>query len=134
MSLNNHCEVFNRFWILEAKDMPILSCLQTIRCKMMKQFYKKRVRLTSLPHDAIFPNPSRYLRVNKGKAPFWYQVYNGDGQFEVQGERTFAVNLGQIECACGSWKLSSIPCEHTITCITYKSGKLVDYVDSAFER
>ncbi|CAN0825890.1 hypothetical protein LINGRAHAP2_LOCUS526, partial [Linum grandiflorum] len=35
-SLNNHCESFNRM-ILEARDMPILSCLETIRYQMMKR-------------------------------------------------------------------------------------------------
>ncbi|CAN1835165.1 hypothetical protein LINPERHAP1_LOCUS34314 [Linum perenne] len=30
ISLNNQCESFNR-WILEARDMPIISCLQAIR-------------------------------------------------------------------------------------------------------
>ncbi|CAN1284603.1 hypothetical protein LINPERPRIM_LOCUS18672 [Linum perenne] len=72
------------------------------------------------------------LRINKGRAAFWYPIYNGDGEFEVQGTRNFVVKLQQFECACGSWQLSGIPCEHAISCISYNGEKLVDYVHDAF--
>ncbi|CAN1280169.1 hypothetical protein LINPERPRIM_LOCUS17312 [Linum perenne] len=49
---------------------------------------------------------SQQLRVNKGKAAFWFPIYNGYGEFEVQGDRTFVVKLRQFECACGSWQLT----------------------------
>ncbi|CAN1184250.1 hypothetical protein LINPERHAP2_LOCUS36861 [Linum perenne] len=98
----------------------------------MKRLHKQRIHLEKLPHDAICPNPARQLRLNKGRSPFWYPVYNGDGEFEVQGPRTFVVKLRRFECACGSWQLSGIPCEHAIACITYNGGKLFDYVDPAF--
>ncbi|CAN1785005.1 hypothetical protein LINPERHAP1_LOCUS16739 [Linum perenne] len=131
MSLNNHCEVFNR-WILEARDMPILSCLETIRCKIMRRLHTQRIRLARLPHDAICPVQSRKISVNKGKAAFWYPMYNGDGEFEVQGDRNFVVKLRKFECACGSWQLSGIPCEHAIACINHNGEKLVDYVHDSF--
>ncbi|CAN1284651.1 hypothetical protein LINPERPRIM_LOCUS18689 [Linum perenne] len=99
---------------------------------MIKRLHKQRIRLASYPHDTICPNPGQQLKVNKAKSPFWYPVYNGDGEFEVQGARTFVVKLIEFSCACGAWQLSGIPCEHAITCITYNGGKLLDYVDPAF--
>ncbi|CAN1844912.1 hypothetical protein LINPERHAP1_LOCUS37642 [Linum perenne] len=98
----------------------------------MKRLHKQCVRLAKLPHDAVCPNPAQQLRVNKGKAAFWFPIYNGDGEFEVQGDRTFVVKLRQFECACGSWQLTGLPCEHAIACITYNGGKLAEYVDDAF--
>ncbi|CAN1167525.1 hypothetical protein LINPERHAP2_LOCUS27284 [Linum perenne] len=105
---------------------------QGLKCKMMKRLHKQRIRLASYPHDTICPNPGQQLKVNKAKSPFWYPVYNGDGEFEVRGARTFVVKLREFSCACGAWQLSGIPCEHAIACITYNGGKLLDYVDPAF--
>ncbi|PKI41144.1 hypothetical protein CRG98_038461, partial [Punica granatum] len=39
--LNNHCECFNR-WIIEARDKPILTLLETIRTQLMKMMVLKR--------------------------------------------------------------------------------------------
>jgi hypothetical protein len=38
--LNNACEVFNNY-ILEARDMHVLSMLETMKCKLMTRFYNK---------------------------------------------------------------------------------------------
>ncbi|CAN1781074.1 hypothetical protein LINPERHAP1_LOCUS15313 [Linum perenne] len=59
-------------------------------------------------------------------------MYNGDGEFEVQGDRNFVVKLRKFECACGSWQLSGIPCEHAIACINHNGENLVDYVHDFF--
>jgi hypothetical protein len=39
--LNNIAESFNA-WVMEARDQPILSCLETIRRQLMNRFDKKR--------------------------------------------------------------------------------------------
>jgi len=39
--LNNSCEVFNSY-ILEAREMPILSMLEQIKGQLMSRFYKKQ--------------------------------------------------------------------------------------------
>ncbi|CAN1792389.1 hypothetical protein LINPERHAP1_LOCUS19662 [Linum perenne] len=103
-----------------------------VKRRMMKRLHKQRVRLARLPHDVICLIPARKLKVNKGKLAFWYPVYNGEGEFEVHGERTFVVKLHQFECACGSWQIYGIPSEHAIACINYNGEKLVDFVHDAF--
>ncbi|CAN1181837.1 hypothetical protein LINPERHAP2_LOCUS35648 [Linum perenne] len=103
-----------------------------VKCRMMKRLHKQRVRLARLPHDVICLIPARKLKVNKGKLAFWYPMYNGEGEFEVHGERTFFVKLHQFECACGSWKIYGIPSEQAIACINYNGEKLVDFVHDAF--
>jgi len=41
--LNNIAESFNA-WVMEAREHPILSCLETIRRQLMNRFDKKRAR------------------------------------------------------------------------------------------
>lgn len=40
--LNNICECFNSY-ISEAMDKGIITCLEIIRCKLMKRLWKKRM-------------------------------------------------------------------------------------------
>lgn len=42
---NNSCEVFNR-WILEARELPILSMLEHIACKIGNRYYNKQREAT----------------------------------------------------------------------------------------
>jgi hypothetical protein len=39
--LNNNCEVFNSY-ILEARELPILSMLERIKCQLMTRHYSKQ--------------------------------------------------------------------------------------------
>src|SRR6185437_7982407 len=40
--LNNSCEVFNKY-ILETREMPILSMLQRIKQQLMTRYYSKQL-------------------------------------------------------------------------------------------
>jgi hypothetical protein len=42
--LNNNCEVFNNY-ILEARELPILSMFEKIMCQLMTRHYSKRKEL-----------------------------------------------------------------------------------------
>ena len=42
--LNNNCEVFNKY-ILEARELPILSMLERIKSQLMTRFYNKQVEV-----------------------------------------------------------------------------------------
>ncbi|CAN1125046.1 hypothetical protein LINPERHAP2_LOCUS2693, partial [Linum perenne] len=54
MALNNHSEAFNRF-ILEARVMPILSCYEDIRSKVMKRLHMRKQKLSGLSPTSICP-------------------------------------------------------------------------------
>ena len=41
MLLNNNCEVFNKY-ILEARELPILSMLERIKNQIMTRHYNKQ--------------------------------------------------------------------------------------------
>jgi hypothetical protein len=45
--LNNSCEVFNKY-ILDAREMPILSIFEKIRCQLMTKYYNKQKELEQM--------------------------------------------------------------------------------------
>jgi hypothetical protein len=45
--LNNSCEVFNKY-ILDAREMPILSMLEKIRGQLMTRYYNKQKELDQM--------------------------------------------------------------------------------------
>ncbi|CAN1812133.1 hypothetical protein LINPERHAP1_LOCUS26441 [Linum perenne] len=106
-SLNNHCESFNK-WILDAREMPILSCLETIRYKnyqvryaqemsvphrscyiyacfhrncmfkMMKRIQENYVGMGSRDPESLCPNANDVIKERK-KVAFWcYPTFSGD--------------------------------------------------------
>ncbi|CAN1167920.1 hypothetical protein LINPERHAP2_LOCUS27526 [Linum perenne] len=132
-SLNNHCESFNR-WILEARDMPILSCLEIIRFKMMKRVHANYVRVASLDHEALCPNAWVRIRERKQRAAYCYPTFSGAGQYEVrEGLRSWVVDLRLSQCACGLWQLSGLPCEHALTCIAHNKEAVESYCDPCYK-
>ncbi|CAN1768756.1 hypothetical protein LINPERHAP1_LOCUS10798 [Linum perenne] len=132
-SLNNHCESFNR-WILEARDMPILSCLETIRFKMMKRVHANYVRVASLDPEALCPNAWVRIRERKQRAAYCYPTFSGAGQYEVrEGLRSWVVDLRLSHCACGLWQLSGLPCEHALACIAHNKEAVESYYDPCYK-
>lgn len=59
--LNNMCEVFNSY-ILEAREMPILSMLQTMKCQLMTRYYTKHKDVGSEWQGAICPKIRKKLQ------------------------------------------------------------------------
>ncbi|CAN1802311.1 hypothetical protein LINPERHAP1_LOCUS23320 [Linum perenne] len=132
-SLNNHCESFNP-WILEARDMPILSCLETIRFKMMKRVHVNYQRLASLDPEALCPNAWVRLRERKQPAAYCYPTFSGNGQYEVREVlRSWVVDLRLSRCACGLWKLSGLPCQHALACISHNKEAVEPYCDPCYK-
>ncbi|CAN1794502.1 hypothetical protein LINPERHAP1_LOCUS20320 [Linum perenne] len=66
-SLNNHCESFNK-WLLDAREMPILSCLETIRFKMMKRIQENYVGMGSRDPESLCPNAYDVIKERKKHA------------------------------------------------------------------
>ena len=52
--LNNNCEVFNSY-ILEARDLPILSMLERIKCQLMRRHYNKQQEIGEDIQGAFCP-------------------------------------------------------------------------------
>ncbi|XP_062117237.1 uncharacterized protein LOC133831059 [Humulus lupulus] len=117
MLLNNMCESFNSA-ILEARDKPILTLLETIRRYIMVRLVMKKESISKWNHD-IAPRIFKILENNKSHALQCIPEYCGDGKFEVRcyfGDR-YCVDLNTKTCSCRRWQLTGIPCSHGISCM-----------------
>lgn len=127
MLVNNGCECFNSM-ILEARNQPLISCLEIIRKQIMIKLFKCRKQATKW-NTPICPRILEKLEVNE-KATAGYLGYQcGEQLFEIRGmwEDQREVDLGTMTCSCRKWDLTGIPCKHAICAIWMKNDKRLVY-------
>ncbi|XP_027161031.1 uncharacterized protein LOC113762002 [Coffea eugenioides] len=117
MIVNNLCESFNSH-ILEARDKPIISCLENIRELMMERIQKRKAAMTRYPHSTG-PLIRKIVEDRIEESFQWFPQFNGIDGYQVKGPRNsqFAVNLRMKSCTCRIWELSGLPCTHAIAAI-----------------
>ena len=83
--LNNNCEVFNKY-ILEARELPILSMLQRIKGQLMTRHYNKQKEMLEQwsTSGIVCPKIRKKLLKNAEFANTCYAVPAGQGVFEVE--------------------------------------------------
>ncbi|XP_059458358.1 uncharacterized protein LOC132187952 [Corylus avellana] len=116
---NNTAECFNA-WILEARDKPILGCMELIRRQLMGRFNQKRARAETSKNE-ICPKIVKKLERNKSLARNYICHWSNRLQFEVNHshEPRRIVDLGRRTCGCGRWQLNGIPCPHAVSAIYF---------------
>jgi hypothetical protein len=81
--LNNTCEVFYRY-ILEARELPILSMLQRIKGQLMARHYNKQKEVQEKWGGmAICPKIRKKLARHAEMANTCYVIPSGGGVFEA---------------------------------------------------
>ncbi|CAN1143569.1 hypothetical protein LINPERPRIM_LOCUS26581 [Linum perenne] len=40
--------------------------------------------------------------------------------------------MGEMQCACGLWQLSGLPCEHALACISYNRDPIEPYCNTCY--
>jgi hypothetical protein len=115
MLLNNHSEVFNSY-ILEAREFPVLSMLETLFYKMM---HKNVGKLKEAEKWTCTICPKIKKKIDK--AIEWAkklgESHAGGGLFHVTSpeyERTYNVDMVGRVCYCKRWQLTGIPCHRAI--------------------
>jgi hypothetical protein len=58
--LNNNCEVFNNY-ILDARELPILSMFEKIKCQLMTRHYNKSKELANEMTSYLCPKIRKKL-------------------------------------------------------------------------
>jgi hypothetical protein len=61
--LNNNCEVFNSY-ILEARELPLISMLERIKCQLMTRHYNKQQELGKDIQGAFCPKIRKKVAKN----------------------------------------------------------------------
>lgn len=117
--LNNNCEVFNKY-ILEAREMPILSMLQRVKQQLMTRYYTKQLEAAEFV-GTICPKIRKKVAKNAEFANVCYALPSGQGIFQVnERENQYIVDIRAKECECRRWQLTGIPCQHAITCLRHE--------------
>lgn len=118
--LNNNCEVFNNN-ILDARDLPILTMLERIKCQLMTRHYSKQKELTEEMQGAFCPKIRKKLNKNAEFANMCFAMPSGQGVFQVQyRDYQNIVDINAQTCDCRRWKLTGIPCYHAVACLRHE--------------
>jgi hypothetical protein len=118
--LNNSCEVFNSY-ILEAREMPVLTMLEQIKGQLMARFYNKHKEVGVEWQGPICPKIRKKVNKNSEWSNTCYAMPSGQGVFQVQDrEHSFIVDLSAKTCECRRWDLTGIPCSHAISCLRHE--------------
>ncbi|XP_010694334.3 uncharacterized protein LOC104907145 [Beta vulgaris subsp. vulgaris] len=131
--LNNLCETFNSV-IKEARDKPIITCLEWIRRYVMKRNTEKWDGVQNYT-GRFMPFVDKVFSWVKEEAKQCVMVPSRVGEWEVDYQHDrFVVNLRDRSCSCNKWDMTGIPCIHAYACILRIRGKPEDYVDPFYSR
>jgi len=118
--LNNSCEVFNSY-ILEARELPILSMLEKIKQQLMTRHYNKQKELSEQFVGPICPKIRKKVAKNAELANICYAMPSGNGLFQVlEREFQYIVDIRAKTCECRKWNLIGIPCQHAVSCLRHE--------------
>jgi hypothetical protein len=117
--LNNNCEVFNSY-ILEARELPILSMFEKIKSQLMTRHFNKKQELANEFSGAFCPKIRKKLLKNAEYANICYAQPSGSGIFQVSVyEYQHIVDIATKTCDCRRWQLTGIPCSHAISALRH---------------
>lgn len=117
--LNNNCEVFNNY-ILEARDLPILSMFERIKTQLMTRHYSKQKEVEGFVGNFCPKIRSKVIK-NSEFANLCFAMPAGHGVFQVQfKEYNNTVDILAKTCDCRRWQLTGIPCCHAIACLRHE--------------
>ncbi|CAN6352866.1 unnamed protein product [Urochloa humidicola] len=129
--LNNNSEVFNKY-ILDARELPILSMIERIKCQLMTRVCSKQEELKKWP-GTICPKIMKKVQKNAEFANSCYALPAGMGVFQVTSkDRQYIVDIKTNHCDCRKWDLTGIPCNHAISCLRHERIQPEDVVADCY--
>lgn len=120
-------ESFNS-WILAERALPITSCLDSIRIKLMEQMCKRREEVQNWK-SVLCPTMEARLSelINEGHG--WDVFKSSDYTFEVKSSTSHHVDLNLRMCSCNQWKITCFPCAHAIKCMNRCKLSVYEFVE-----
>jgi len=118
--LNNTCEVFNKY-ILEARELPILSMFEKIKCQLMTRIVNKQNEMNDKFQGPLCPKIRKKILRRSEWANLCYALPAGHGVFQVnERDNQYIVELATKHCDCRRWDLTGIPCNHAIAALRHE--------------
>ena len=109
-------------YILDAREMPIVTCLKKIMNQLMIRFFSKRKEIEDMC-GTICPKIRKKLDKNIDFAVNYDAAPAAEQLFKVEGLRgEYEVNILKLECTCRAWQLSGIPCRHA--CAVFRHERI----------
>ncbi|KAK4484268.1 hypothetical protein RD792_011494 [Penstemon davidsonii] len=132
--LNSICETLNGN-LMEARERPILTCLEWIGQHIMVRFQQLRDKAKKKwEGQRICPRIMKILEKRMKSSVNCIPLKSNDWHFEIhcsEGEQCIA-DLRKHTCSCRSWDLSGIPCNHAMSAISFMVHNPLDYVNPCY--
>ncbi|KAL4587996.1 hypothetical protein LXL04_000874 [Taraxacum kok-saghyz] len=130
---SNVCEVFNSK-ILDARDKPVITCLEYIREYLMKRIVVVQKAIDKCK-GPLTPTATNLLEPIMKEATQNVCIFNGLDKTQVTTPRKdqYVVNLKEKTCTCRYWELTGIVCSHAVSTIWDKinrGGKKVPEIEA----
>ena len=117
-------------WLLNARDLPILPLLDTIRTQLMDWFQKRR-QLEAHNQWTFVSTISTKLQDNRERARRYRYLASTDTKYEVKSGVTneeYLLDFQQQICSCHEWEIYGYPCGHTYSIILSHRFNVEDFV------
>ena len=102
-------------YILDAREMPVLSMLEKIRCQIMNRIYTKQHEARDKWTGTICPKVKKKLDRHIEVAASCMVYPAGGGIFSVSDKYgSNIVDINVRSCDCRWWRLMGTPCCHAI--------------------
>ncbi|XP_016691021.1 uncharacterized protein [Gossypium hirsutum] len=134
MLVNNLSESFNKM-ILEAKEKPILTMMETVRTKIMLLIVKKKEEAKKWK-GMLCPKIRKKLDVNIKDSLRCVSSHASGNKYQVEcgPNSQYVVNLVENSCSSRNWDLTSIPCIHVLAVIHLKNEFPETYVQTWYTK
>jgi hypothetical protein len=109
-------------YILDARELPVVTGLKKIKDQLMLRFFSKRKELGEMC-GSICPKIRKKLDNNINFANNYEALPAAEDLFKVTGlYGEYEVHIGKMECSCRAWQLSGIPCRHA--CAAFRHERI----------
>ena len=104
--------------LLEAREKPILSCLEHIRKYFMKR-WQLQLSHVGRWHGEIGDRVHKILERNKLQSGWCHPIANGFSKFQITHGMggQYVVDLAHKSCSCKAWDINGISCPHAVAAI-----------------
>ena len=120
-------------YILEAKELPVMSMFERIKSQIMHRHMTKKKEALQKWSGNITPKIIDKLRKNVELSAHCHPEESGMGVFGVfSNEKTYIVELNMHTCTCKRWQLTGIPCSHACACCRHERIRIESMVSSCY--
>ena len=107
-------------WLLEAREMPVLSMFERIRHQLMDWYTIRRTLEIDTLGILVSPISEKIQHLIRDRACRYRFHSSNDVAFEVISNVTkedYLVNLQEATCSCYAWQKTGYPCGHALSII-----------------